>query len=396
MPEIDFSFMIHTPQTVDVLTELMEEFERANHVHVNLHTFRWETAHAELNKIALYHHGPDISEIGSTWVSDLIAMNSLRPFSESEIYQIGRPEDFIPESWETCHLINDHTQWAIPWLAESYVIHYRKDLLKKAGIKEAEAFSSHDAFTRTAAALAAHAPVSVELPFQFDMFGTLHVLASWLWSLGGNFCTPDGRQVLFHKPEGLAAIHAYFDLLAKQPASARKLMREGQSSLFSSGKAAVGFGTLMAYSSRAGAAPKVRDNWQVAPLPGAHFLGGSNLVVWKHARNERAVMELIRFLASPNVQVRCAPALATLPTRLEALADPSITDDAALAVFAASARTGQAYLNVPLWGLIEDRLVTALVQIGEQVLAENPPNLETFIPKTIEGVARRLNMTLAK
>jgi len=396
MQEIDFSLMIHTPQTVEVLRELMDEFERTSRVHVNLHTLRWEDAHAELNKIALYHHGPDISEIGSTWVSDLIAMNSLRPFSTAEIYQIGKPEDFIPQSWETCHLINDDTQWDIPWLAEPYVIHYRQDLLAKAGIDPAAAFTSHDAFARTAAALAGHAPVPVEYPLGLDQFGTLHVLASWLWSAGADFCAPDGRQVLFNKPEAISAIRAYFDVLASQPVKARKLMRERKSSLFNSGQAAVCFGTLMAYNNRASAMPKVRDHWQVAPLPGAHFLGGSNLVVWKHARNERAALDLIRFLASPGVQVRCAPPLATLPTRLEALTDPLITADPALSVFAESARTGRSYLNVPLWGLIEDRLVAALLHIGEQALSDTPPDLEIFLPKLIDGIARRLNITLAK
>ena len=66
MPEIELSVMVHTPQTREILLSLLSEFEVQSGVHVNLRTYQWNTARAELNKTALYHHGPDVSEIDST------------------------------------------------------------------------------------------------------------------------------------------------------------------------------------------------------------------------------------------------------------------------------------------------------------------------------------------
>jgi multiple sugar transport system substrate-binding protein len=397
MPEIEFSFMIHTPETVEVLTNLLKVFEEQQRVHVHLHPLRWENAHNDLNKVALYHQGPDVSEIGTTWASDMIAMNALRPFTMAEIYRIGKPEEFLAESWKTGHLVNDDTQWAIPWLAESFGLHYRADLLKKAGIDAATAFATHERLEETVAALAKSGlEVPIEFPLTLDTFSNLHSLASWVWTAGGNFCTADGNHVTFDQPEALGAICRYFGLLRGLSPTARRMMRERQSNLFLQGKSAIYFGTLMMYHLRGDAPVEVQKNWRMASLPGKHFMGGSNLVVWNHTRNERPALELVRFLTSNAALERCALPLATVPPRLSALAAVQSSSDQNISVYAEAVRTGQAYENIPMWGLIEYRLLPVLLQIGAAAISDDPGNLDALIRKQIEALAQRLNLTLAR
>lgn len=397
MPEIELSVMIHTPQTVEVLTGLLKEFTAQTGIHVNLTTLKWDNAHGELNRTALYHHGPDVSEIGSTWVNDLIAMNALRPFAQNEINLIGRPEEFVAEAWNSGRLQGDPTQWAIPWLAETYLIHYREDMLEKAGIDSATAFTSHEQLAKTVQRLVeSGVDVPIELPLGLDRFGTLHVLASWIWSVGGDFCEADGKRVAFNQPRALAAIRAYFNLLRSLPVEARQKIRARDRGLFERGKSAINFGTLMFYANHQSAPQEAKDNWRVTPLPGDHFIGGSNLVVWKHTRNDRAAIELVRYLTSPTVQVRVAPALATMPPRLAALDLPQIANDPVLRVFGQSIRTGRTYPSIPLWGLIEDRLLVALVQIGDAILADDTANLDQVIKQYLDPLARKLNITLSQ
>jgi multiple sugar transport system substrate-binding protein len=397
MPEVQLSIMIHTPATAGLLRAVLDEFETLSAIRVRLITLQWEEGMAELNRVARYQHGPDISEIGSTWVNDLVAMNALRPFTHNELAQIGRPEDFLPASWSTGKMPGDDSQWALPWLAETYLIHYRCDLLARAGIAEDEALSSHAAIANTAARLhAAGVDVPVEPLFGLDSYGTLHSLASWVWTAGGDFCAPDGRRVLFAQPATLKAIVEYFRLLEHLSPDARRLVLERKDSLFARGEAGLTFGTLMFYANYYSAPPLVQENWRVAPFPGAHFMGGSNLVVWKHAKNERAVLELARFLTSPPIQARCALPLAALPPRLAALATPRITEDPVLSVFADALRGGRSYPSIPLWGLIEDRLVNILLAVGQAVLSGEAPDLDATIRKHLEPLERRLNLTLAQ
>lgn len=397
MPEIEFSFMIHTPETAEVLSSLLKAFEAQTRVQVNLHPLYWENARNDLNKVALYHQGPDVSEIGTTWASDMIAMNALRPFSMAEIYRIGKPEEFLAESWKTGHLVNDDTQWAIPWLAESFGLHYRADLLKKAGVDEATAFATHERLEETVAALEkSGVAVPIEFPLSLDTFSNLHSLASWVWTAGGNFSSADGSRVTFDRPEALGAICRYFGLLHRLSPTARRMMRERQSNLFLQGKSAIYFGTLMMYHLRRNAPEKVQRNWRMVSLPGKHFMGGSNLVVWNHTRNERPALELVRFLTSPATLERCAIALATVPPRLSALATVQSGPDANINAYAEAVRSGRAYENIPMWGLIEYRLLPVLLQIGAAAISDDPIDLDALIHKQIETLAQRLNLTLAR
>lgn len=395
MAEIELSVMHHSDRTEPVLTELLREFEKKSGVHVNLQVLRWETGRAELNKIALYHHGPDVSEIGSTWINDMIAMNALRPFSPAETAMFGRPEDFVAESWRSGQQAGDPQQWAIPWLAETYVIHYRRDLLEKAGIDERDAFASHAKLVETARRLKeSGVEIPVELPLHLDTYGVLHGLASWVWSAGGDFVADSGREVVFNQPAAVVAIQAYFGLLDLLSPNARRKMRERKQDLFADGKSAIYFGTLSIYINRQPGGRVPRKNWAVAPLPGQHFIGGSNLIIWKHTRADRHALELVRFLTSAEVQEQLALPQAALPPRLASLDAPQIAEDPVMRVFAQSLRTGRSYTSIPLWGLIEDRLVGMLQQIGAYAIAESNTDLNDYIHRQVNAVARRLNLTL--
>ncbi len=397
MPEIEFSFMIHTQETEAVLTGLLKEFEAQTRVQVNLHPLYWENGRNDLTKVALYHQGPDVSEIGTTWASDLISMNALRPFSPVEITRIGKPDEFLAESWKTGHLLDDDTQWAIPWLAESFGLHYRADLLKKAGVDEATAFTTHERLEETVAALKkSGVSVPIEYPLTLDTFSNLHALSSWIWTAGGSFSTPDGKRVIFDQPEALGAICRYYGLLHGLSAKAHRMMRERNSNLFLQGKSAINFGTLMMYHGRANAPVEVQRNWRMASLPGKHFMGGSNLVVWNHTRNERPALELVRFLTSAAIQERCTLPLATVPPRLSALTSIQMSQDRNISTYAEAVHKGQAYENVPMWGLIEYRLLPVLLQIGAAAISDESVDLDVLIRKQIETLAQRLNITLAR
>jgi hypothetical protein len=98
--EIELTIMDRGPKTADYLKPLLDQFEAKNHIHVNFSIIPWETGRPELVKVALYRHGLDVSELGSTWVSDLIAMNALRPFSNGEINSFGGRTDFVSAAYD--------------------------------------------------------------------------------------------------------------------------------------------------------------------------------------------------------------------------------------------------------------------------------------------------------
>ncbi len=245
MVELELSLMNHNAQVEPLLRQILDDFQAKTGIRVHIQLLEWETGRAELTRSALYHHGSDVSEIGSTWVSDLVAMNALRPFSPPEVAAIGQPDEFAPAAWETCSLYGDKTIWAVPMVVESFMLHYRKDLFAQAGLDPQAAFASHAAMEQAALALRqCGVDVPVLPPMTHDRYGALHSLASWVWAAGGDFCSPDGRHLLLDEPEAMQGIQSYFRFMSQMtPAGAQMLAGNRGLDLFHQGKAAVAFGT---------------------------------------------------------------------------------------------------------------------------------------------------------
>jgi multiple sugar transport system substrate-binding protein len=399
MEEIELSVMHRAAdpaQTPNALEPLLDQFKSMARVQVRLQCLDWATANHDLTKVALYHHGPDVSECSSTWVGELIAMNAIRPFASYELARIGDPLEFVPACWSTTHVAGSDQVWALPWLAEPFVIHYRKDWLRQAGVDEATAFQTHAHIAQTAARLKANGvAIPVEHPFRADRYIALHTLASWVWGYGGDYLSPDRRRVLFDQPEALAALQAYYSSLSLLSSEGRRLMiEEGHEPLFPKGKSAIAFGTIRLTRPAFTLPAEVADNWGVAALPQPSFVGGSNLVVWNHTRNPKAAIDLVRFLTHASSLARCYGPLAVLPPRLAALDAPEITHDPMLNVMGNAIRAGRAYQSFALWGLLEDKLIEALLKIGNQLLTRPDSDIEAVIRQQIEPVAQRLNLTL--
>jgi len=381
------------------LLAILQKFQDQSHIRINL--VNSDVRRSDLKSYAIYQRGPDVSEIATTWVNDMISMNALRAFSDRELSRIGQQNDFVQGAWQTCHQVMDTHTWAIPFLMESVVIHYRRDWLEKAGVDEGQAFQSLDALHHTAQLLAQiGTPVPVELPY-WSPFDQLHALSGWFWSAGCEYISHDGKYVLFNQPEAIKTICRYFNLIRYFSAEGVHAALETQESLFSHGKAAVTFSAHVYKNDPDMVSPEVWGQWRVASYPGEKYLGGSNLAIWKYAHDESAALELIRYLSSPEVQLELVPTSLQLPARLAGLSAPLIQQDPLLRVAAQSALTGRSYPSVPLWGLVEENLMNALHAIHVSLLnaaSNNAEINEAVVEKTvrnfIEPQARKINMML--
>ena len=101
--ELEFSIMAESPANIQ---PLLDQFEAEHRIRVRLRLLTWDIAWSDLVKVALYRDGPDVSEIGSTWLGDLVAMNALRPFAEQELAALGKPSDFLPSAWNGGRVAN--------------------------------------------------------------------------------------------------------------------------------------------------------------------------------------------------------------------------------------------------------------------------------------------------
>jgi multiple sugar transport system substrate-binding protein len=358
----------------------------------------WETAWSDLVKVALYSHGPDVSEVGMNWVGNLVAMDSLRPFHSAELDAVGGSSAFLESAWKSGWIMGDERLWTVPWLADTRVIFYRRDLLERAGVDESTAFQSYQQLEQTLECLRAN---GVALPWVVPTrhaLNTLHNVASWVWGAGGDFVSANGKRTLFNQAEAHAGILAYLGLHRYLTPVAHHLNINQSDALYTQGQAAVTVSGpwLTLFSSEPFSTSGVMANTGAALPPGVPFLGGSNLVVWKHTRHQYAAVELVRFLVSQSVQHGYYRRAGLLPVRLDVLDTLPFVDDSLYRVMSDASKIGRSFPSFSAWGLIEDSLTAELTRLWADVLDDPRLDLDAAINERLGKLARQLDFTLSQ
>ncbi len=397
MTELELSIMAEGEDEERCLRPLLDEFEARHRIRVRLRTMSYEMAWEQLVKFALYGQGPDVSQVGSSWISNLVGMNCLRPFTGQELAHGDMPSIFLPAIWQSSR---SFPVWAVPWMADARLIYFRRDWLEQAGIDPATAFDSPQSLDRTLARLRAN---GVALPWAVPTERTLltiHSIASWVWHAGGDFIRPDGKGVLFTTDKALSGLRAYFELYPYLLSAPQPLGVLQASELLTAGQAAVtlsGPWTWLTNVLGQDAASSLISPAAVGlALPlGIPFTGSEYLVVWESAHHPASALQLIYFLTSRQVQAAYPRSAGLLPVRLDMLSEPPFTDDPAFQVIGRALRVGRSFPVLTRWGRIEDYLVDALGQIWADILGQANPDVEAIIRDRLEPLAQRLNVSLA-
>src|SRR5688572_9800278 len=103
----------------EVVAELIPEFERLNPgIRVELQQIPWTAAHEKLLTAFAGRVTPDIAQLGSSWVPELVALGALEPLDEEVAASAQvQPRDFFPGNWSG-NVIDGRT-WGVPWYADT-------------------------------------------------------------------------------------------------------------------------------------------------------------------------------------------------------------------------------------------------------------------------------------
>ena len=395
---LELSIMNHGPRFIEEVRVMLAQFEQETQTEVDLRVLEWRDAWAELVKVALYSDGPQVSEIGNTWLSEFVSMNALRPFVGGEVSRSGGAQQFLPSAWQsvtpTSAASTAIMTWAAPWLADMRLIHYRQDVLEQAGIDAQTAFQTPQTLLDTCARLqAAGVPNPVVVPSRQTRM-TLHNLAGWVWGNGGDFTSPDGKRVLFGTRQAKTAMYAYFDLARYMSLEMRQRDEYQSDAAFLRGEAALTISGPWLHRSP-DASPQVAATIRQALLPGTPYVGGSHLVIWKHTRHVEPALALIGYLNSAEAQTRLVQTSGLFPTRLEVLTREPFQSDPFYQMAGEGLKTGRAFPTFSLWGLVENKLAEAFTAIWADILLDPAANIHAIVDEHLNDTAQRLNSTLA-
>ena len=356
---------------------------------LSVHFSPYENAWPEVANAMLYRIGPDVSEVGSTWVKSLAASDALLPFTSKQLEELGGISAFINTSDQRI----DQEIFSIPFQSEARMIFFRRDLLAKAGIDEKTAFSTPDNFLLTLEALVENGyryPLLIDI---VDRWLNLSIAVSWVWAAGGDLITENGKQAVFDQKPALHGFHQYLNCARYLPPNITELHQQVYE--FGRGDYPIMLGgpwVMDHMRNDPTVPPHACDTLGIALPPGPPYKGGTNLVIWKHSRKTEQAKKLVNFLVSHPFQAQWLSG--NLPARRDALALPFFSMDPMYQTMIQAVEHGRAFSSSRLWGMVEDRLSRALNQIWLECI-QNPhrPPIE-ILQEQLPPLARRINITL--
>lgn len=400
MTTIEFTAIPDTDADYELQLELLASFQKKTGIEVNLTRMEWSDAWPQLINISTHGQGADISHVGSTWVSSLVSMNSLRAIPSHVITKIGGEESFVHSTWESAKMEGDRNAWAIPLSAYTYAVAYRRDLLAQAGLDGGTAFATPFAFEETIRRLeelncSEHAWLMPYVPFPYNDF--VHTAASWVWSSGGHLLDNRGKQVLFDSPATLAGLKAYFQLLRRLSTS-ETLGTEECMNMLMQGKAAAVLTDARAILTSLQADTPEAQNIGAASLMSIPWSGGGNLVIWRHTYGFpdrlEAAFKLAEFLTRKSTLLEIGRRAHIMPARVDALDELITTEHPLRPVMIQLVTSARTYRSIPLWRRIENQFGQELALVAKTLFEDEDADLDTLLKETMGELTHRLNLTL--
>jgi multiple sugar transport system substrate-binding protein len=341
------------------LSVLAEDFMAENpDAKVTVTPVPWDGAHNKISTAIAGQQTPDVSMLGTTWIGE---------FANTGALDVVPPElvneaDFFPGAWETG--VVDDVSYSVPWYVETRLLYVNSEVAKRAGITEPP--STWDALKQAAADLKEKGGVAQGIHLQPGQTGAWQTFMPFVWQNGGDI--HDGTNFTLDAPENTEALE-YFKSFYDEGLSGRDRLREGepeQKLLAAEIGAFVSGPWHISLLDELGGEGK----YELWPMPKGDgeftsFIGGSNLSVFKNAKNRDGAWKFVSYLMRPEVQVKWYQTVNDLPAVQAAWDDEVLANDPLLATFGDQLDTAKAPPSIPTWEQIAAGIDTELEKVAK-------------------------------
>jgi multiple sugar transport system substrate-binding protein len=398
MPELILTHSQNFTPPNEYIHQLLKEWSLDTLWH---HQFvSWNDLRSLLRDSVFKTAGAEIAQVGSTWVSGLMGMNALRPFTISEAARLQRAGNFNPIAWNTptVGIETDKRVWSIPWSIDARIVYYWEDMFEHAHVDPQTAFNDLESFE---AALEQLQASGIETPWvacTAKEVNTVHHVSMWIWQHGGDLLSQDGREVLFSESPAIEGVEAYFRLHRFIPNSSEGLSEADILKLFQQRKAACILSGTWVVNDALRSDTQRFSRLRAALPPAPPYIGGTNLVMMNHlsARHEQSAIDLLLRLTSEAFIINFAPMTGyDIPARVDVLEKPPFSDNPFMPVLSQALQTGRPIPNMSRWGIVEEELTNAFSRIWMEIKCHPEQPLNVLIAQQLQPLAQRLNRILS-
>lgn len=339
----------------DNLQVLADSFMADNpDITVDVTAVPFDAAHDRIVAAIAGGEGPDVTQIGTTWMGEFATLGGLDP-TPSNI----DPSTFFEGAWNTT--VVDGTSYGVPWYVETRLVYYRTDLAEDGGVTEPPA--TWDELKALVEGIqGAGAEYGINL--QPGGTGSWQTYMPFFWQAGGEIMDAEGNFTL--DGEACVAALTYYDSFFEEgltAPAAGDVPIEGQ---FANGDVG-GFISgpwMIGIVTDAGADP---ETWTVAHQPteeaGTSFVGGSNLGVLADSDNKAAAWAFIEYLSQPDVQVTWYETINDLPSVQSAWDDEALSGDELLTAFGDQLSDAKAPPAIATWEEVAAEIDAVVEQV---------------------------------
>ncbi|OIK09101.1 sugar ABC transporter substrate-binding protein [Bacillus sp. MUM 13] len=320
------------------LPKIASSFEKENpKIHVQVQALPWDKAHDKLLTAVASKQGPDVVQMGTTWIPEFASAGSLMDLSsEADKYPDLAANNFFDGSVETTKV--DNKVFGVPWYIDTRVLYYRTDLLKKAGYDHAP--KTWEELSDAAKKLKERGKDQ----YGISIDANEQSLAFMLARQNGSKLI-DGTKTLFNEKEFVDAVK-YMDSFFKNGSAPKNdlgldavaaFKGDGIVPMFISGPWMVKLINDQA--------PELKGKWATAVLPAKEnnisSLGGSDLSVFKYTKHKDAALKFVSYMSKKETQLDWFKSVNAMPANKKAWEDPSLQNDPNLKVFGEQMKNSQ-------------------------------------------------------
>ena len=344
----------------DKLGEIAKDFEADNPgAKVKITVIPFDAAHDKIATAIAGGKTPDVSLVGTTWVSEFAATDALDPAPTDLIDESA----FFEGSWGTVDV--DGTAMGVPWYTETRQVYYRKDLAAKAGVEPSDDWS-WDEFKAFTQALQDKAGAKWGISLQPGGQGSWQTYMPFAWQNGAELV--DGEEFSFDTPEMAEALD-YYASFFEEGISPTDLAQGALETGFingSIGSFVSGPWHMGILRDQGGAG--FEDKWAVAGMPteeaGTSFTGGGDLIVFKDSENRDTAWKFVDFLTQVPAQQKLYELVGSLPAVQAAWEDGELSTDPLLQSFGDQLEDAKSAPAIATWEQVAAPLDDAVEQVS--------------------------------
>ncbi|AIQ46908.1 ABC transporter substrate-binding protein [Paenibacillus sp. FSL R7-0273] len=312
--------------TADTVEPIADMYEAANPgITVDVQAIPWDTAHDKLLTAVASKSGPDVVQMGTTWIPEFAAAGALKDLSPYiEQYPSMAPENFFDGAVETTKY--EDTTVGIPFYVETRAMFYRTDLLGEVGYPEGpKTWDELKDASRKLVEKGGTGHYALPIEGKDSIYPVI-----FAWQNGSDIIDAD-RQPQFNQPayvetvdflksfydEGLSPKGTDLDTVAA--------FKDGTMAMFISGPWMI--------QTVKDKAPEIDGKWAVTTLPAkvsnTSSIGGADLSIFNYSKNPDEAAKFIAFMAEQEAQLKYYETSNSMPALKaawsnEALSDPMI------------------------------------------------------------------------